>query len=159
MAPAARWAVATGIAVVALAWSGLLVATPRWRAQGGAAAVSAALVYAVGDRVCHQRPERSFAVAGTPLPVCARCSGLYLSGTLGALLGLAWSLSTRGRHSDTVTRWRGLLIASAVPTGLSWLAEVTTLAEPSMLVRALCAAPLGFVTGWICIRAATGALR
>ena len=155
----ARWALATGIAVVALAWSSLLVTTPRWRGQGGVTALGAALVYAVGDRVCHQRPERSFAVGGTPMPVCARCSGLYLSGTLGALLGLAWSLSSRGRHTDTAARWRWALVASAVPTGLSWLAEVTTLAEPSMLVRALCAVPLGVVTGWICIRAATGALR
>ena len=40
-------------------------------------------------RVCHQRPERSFHVAGVQLPVCARCTGLYVSGAAGALAALA----------------------------------------------------------------------
>ncbi len=43
--------------------------------------------------------------------------------------------------------------------GLSWLAEVTMLAAPTPTVRAICALPLGAVTGWICVRAAIGALR
>jgi uncharacterized membrane protein len=156
---AARWTLAAGIALLAVAWSGLIVAAPRWTAEGGPRAVAAAVVYGVADRVCHQRPERSFAPGGTPMPVCARCSGLYVSGTLGALVALAWTTTRRGRGPDTASRWRWVLAASAVPTGLSWLVEVAGVAEPSMLVRALCAIPLGAVTGWICIRAATGALR
>ena len=35
--------------------------------------------------VCHQIPERSLWIAGTPMPVCARCTGLYF-GALAALL-------------------------------------------------------------------------
>lgn len=42
--------------------------------------------------VCHRIPERSFAFAGRPLPLCARCSGTYL----GALAGLI-VLAGRGR--------------------------------------------------------------
>ncbi len=42
--------------------------------------------------VCHRLPERSFAFAGRPLPLCARCSGTYL----GALTGLL-VLAARGR--------------------------------------------------------------
>jgi uncharacterized membrane protein len=42
--------------------------------------------------VCHQIPDRTFSVAGRPLPLCARCSGTYL----GALAGLA-VLALRGR--------------------------------------------------------------
>ena len=33
--------------------------------------------------VCHQIPERSFQIAGYPLAVCARCTGLYVGGLLG----------------------------------------------------------------------------
>jgi uncharacterized membrane protein len=46
--------------------------------------------------VCHRIPDRSFAIAGRPLPLCARCSGTYL----GALAGLAvLALRGRGRAS------------------------------------------------------------
>jgi len=46
--------------------------------------------------VCHRIPERTFTVAGRPLPLCARCSGTYL----GALAGLAvLALRGRGRAS------------------------------------------------------------
>lgn len=46
--------------------------------------------------VCHRIPERSFLIAGRPLPLCARCSGTYL-GTLAALAVL--TLRRRGRAS------------------------------------------------------------
>jgi uncharacterized membrane protein len=46
--------------------------------------------------VCHRIPDRSFTVAGHPLPLCARCSGTYL----GALAGIAvLVLRGRGRAS------------------------------------------------------------
>lgn len=35
---------------------------------------------------CHQRPERALAWAGRSLPACARCTGLHLSVSSGALL-------------------------------------------------------------------------
>src|SRR5438552_2016659 len=34
-------------------------------------------VYAIGSLVCHQLPERSFHLESVPLPVCARCTGIY----------------------------------------------------------------------------------
>jgi uncharacterized membrane protein len=47
----------------------------------------------VGYAVCHRIPERSFAIAGRQLPLCARCTGTFL----GAILGLAVAL-VRRRH-------------------------------------------------------------
>ena len=43
--------------------------------------------------VCHRIPARSFAIAGRPLPLCARCSGTYL----GAVAGLI-ALTACGRR-------------------------------------------------------------
>ncbi|MEW6009680.1 MAG: DUF2085 domain-containing protein [Euryarchaeota archaeon] len=31
-----------------------------------------------GHIICHGCPERSFKIKGHPLPVCARCTGIYL---------------------------------------------------------------------------------
>ena len=35
------------------------------------------IIYNACGYICHQRPERSFIVCGTPLPLCARCIGIY----------------------------------------------------------------------------------
>ena len=57
----------------------------------------------VSSRICHQRPERSFAIAGIQMPVCARCSGLYVSGALGGdrrMADAAGSNAIDPRHVD-----------------------------------------------------------
>jgi uncharacterized membrane protein len=46
--------------------------------------------------VCHRIPERTFTVAGRPLPLCARCSGTYLGALAGFVVLL---LRGRGRSS------------------------------------------------------------
>lgn len=43
----------------------------------------------MGSLVCHQLTERSFRVDGEWMPVCARCTGVYLGFLVGALPGLA----------------------------------------------------------------------
>lgn len=47
--------------------------------------------------VCHRIPERSFTVAGRQLPLCARCSGLYLGAFAGLLALTAAGKSRAGR--------------------------------------------------------------
>jgi len=42
----------------------------------------------VGYAVCHQIPERSFVLAGRPLPLCARCTGTFLGASLGLVVML-----------------------------------------------------------------------
>jgi uncharacterized membrane protein len=43
---------------------------------------------AVGYSVCHRIEERSFHIGDRPVPLCARCSGLFL----GAMLGLVFQV-------------------------------------------------------------------
>jgi uncharacterized membrane protein len=49
--------------------------------------------HAVGYAICHQIPARTIHIDGTPLPLCARCTGIYL----GALIGLV-GLTLWGRY-------------------------------------------------------------
>ncbi|MBA2356629.1 MAG: DUF2085 domain-containing protein, partial [Acidobacteria bacterium] len=79
---------------VAVAWGALILIAPGWRSSAASAPrrTVAVLIYVVAAPICHQRADRSFWLAGQPLPVCGRCTGLYLSGALGALA------ATRGRR-------------------------------------------------------------
>jgi hypothetical protein len=53
--------------------------------------LEAALLRSFFRGVCHQLPLRSFAVAGLPMAICARCAGIYAGASVGA-----WVRSRRG---------------------------------------------------------------
>jgi uncharacterized membrane protein len=56
---------------------------------------------AVGYAVCHRIDLRSFHLGERALPLCARCSGMYL----GAMLGLAYQAIRWPRRSGMPGRW------------------------------------------------------
>jgi uncharacterized membrane protein len=104
-----------------------------------------AVVYGAGALVCHQQTERSFSLTGTQMPVCARCTGLYLAGTLCALA--AWFGYPREPR-----RARTLLAIAAAPMALSVGLEWMGLAAGSNTLRAASALPAGGVAGWVIVR-------
>lgn len=138
------------LALASLAWSIALVVTPSARAGEGGARLVAGVFHAACGRICHQQPERSFARAGVPWPVCGRCTGLYG----GALVGswAAWAdLRRRRRARRPVpgpSTWRLPLLAAAVPTALTWGLEAVGLAAFSTTTRFAAALPLGALAAW-----------
>ncbi len=139
------------LTAAALVWLALLLLAPFVPRQ-------ASIVYQFASGVCHQRPERSFSLAGTPLPVCARCLGLYLSGAIAAAaawLGLRPTASARQarlRPTASARQARVLFAAAAAPTVLTVGAEWIGLASPSNLARAIASLPLGAAAGWLFVR-------
>jgi uncharacterized membrane protein len=134
---------ARALTLAAVLWTAAILFVPiRGRDLPHALTVA---VYAAASRVCHQRPERSFHVRHTKLPVCARCTGLYVSGAAGALL--AWLGIAR-----VPRRARAMLIAAAVPTIVTLAIEWAGLADPGSVVRAIAALPAGALTGWLFVR-------
>jgi uncharacterized membrane protein len=136
------------LTVLAAAWLCLIVVTPLAVANGERA--WPAVVYQAAGLVCHQRPERSFHLAGVQLPVCARCLGFYASGTIGALL--AWTAGLTRLSRRVLEAPRVPLAVAAVPTAVTVVLEWLGLAHPSGIARALAALPLGLLGGWIAIR-------
>jgi uncharacterized membrane protein len=108
-------------------------------------AFSAAVVYAAGSNVCHQRPDRSFHIAGHKMPVCARCTGLYVSAAaaLPAALLLAVPLSA--------PRARRILLLAALPTALTWGLEYAGVMAFGNMTRAVAALPLGWAAAWLIV--------
>jgi uncharacterized membrane protein len=44
---------------------------------------------AIGYAICHRIPERSFLINGAPMPLCARCTGIYLGVMISCLIAIA----------------------------------------------------------------------
>jgi uncharacterized membrane protein len=112
--------------------------------------MGAALVYGAGARVCHQRPERCFRVAGRPLPVCARCTGLYAGAAIAAPVALLLASGLSGGRA------RSIALLAAVPTLVTWSLEAAGFVHPSNTVRAIAALPLGFAAAWLVVAAFHG---
>jgi len=89
----------------------------------------AAFVYAGGSLICHQRPERSFHLAGAQLPVCARCAGVYAGAALGAMASL-------GRPNPIASRPRAAILAAALPVAATLVVEWAGIADPGNWLRA-----------------------
>jgi len=119
-----------------------------------------ALIFSAGSLICHQLPERSFFVDGYQFPVCARCTGLYLSGAAGVAGWLALKITRRWRalpfDPDLAKR---LLLISAVPTAVSFATGVLGVWDGSNVTRAMLAIPLGASAGAMVAAVATKDLR
>jgi uncharacterized membrane protein len=132
------------LAGFAVLWAAVVVAAPFGvEAASHEVRVATALTYFGAGYICHQRPERSFQLGGHQLPVCARCTGLYLAAPFG--LAGAWLMGRRRGADDRTYRWwRVVIVAAAVPTavsvGLEWIGGPGLSNNVS---RALTALPLG----------------
>jgi uncharacterized membrane protein len=122
---------------------GVTLSLSKGHAQTFPGPVAAAVTYGQASRICHQRSERSFRIAGNQMPVCARCAALYLSFAVAALA--VWGFPPqRVRYSV-----RRVLFIAAVPTAVTWLLEHLLGVPMSNIVRAVAALPLGASAGWL----------
>jgi uncharacterized membrane protein len=89
-----------------LVWLGGIILAPWLRSRSSPLTP---LLYACFAPVCHQIPERSFALFGFPLAVCARCFGIYA----GFLAGMVLYPIRRGFTSVHVPKTAFFLAISA----------------------------------------------
>jgi uncharacterized membrane protein len=104
---------------------------------------------ALGYAVCHRISERSFHLIERPMPLCARCSGMYL----GALVGLVFQGMISWRKASGPP-WKllpffGVLFAAFALDGLNsflHLMEIELLGyEPDNLYRLITGTGMGLV--------------
>jgi len=112
----------------AAVWMALIFLAP-WLAARGAGG-PARLVYAVFAPVCHQVPDRCFALAGQPLAVCGRCLGVYT----GVLAGLLLYPFVRGFSRLALPSARAF-IGFTLPLAVDGLAGVLGLWRSSIGLR------------------------
>jgi len=120
-----------------LVWLGAIILAPVLRDAGPGVS---AVFYACFAPVCHQDPDRSFALLGRPLAVCARCFGIY-AGFLGGMILYSFR---RGFETVRLPRTRNFVCLS-IPIGLDAAANVLGLWNTPNLPRFF----LGFAWGAI----------
>ncbi len=68
---------------------------------------------------CHQNPERCWAPRGITLPVCQRCTGVYV----GVLLALLTIIIIRSPVTRKLLVFHLVLVLQAIPFGLHFIPE------------------------------------
>src|SRR5215472_9670665 len=124
--------------VLSTLWAASIPLAALVASRSGGSSISygfALSVYAIGHVVCHQLPARSFHLWMTSLPVCARCTGIYVGAAASAIA----FLRVRVGESNP----RAALLVAMLPTAATLVFEWTTGVMPSHWVRALAGVPLG----------------
>ncbi len=98
------------------------------------------IAYVFGDRLCHQRAERSFFINGNQMPFCTRCTAIFI----GLVLGLAIILFYKIELNE---RFIFLIFISLIPIGIDGTGQLFGLWESSNLSRTLTGLFLGIPFG------------
>ena len=151
--------VAVVTAAAAVLWALSLPASAYAASLAGSAPSLAAAVYGFASLICHQKGERSFHLFAEQLPVCARCTGLYVGAAVIAvpyLLRNAWRPWSPVVPGSAHVRW--LLALASLPVLLSIAWEWATGEVPSNLVRAITGFVLGGAVARVILDALVGAV-
>jgi uncharacterized membrane protein len=108
----------------------------------------ALVVYAAGASVCHQLSERSFFLWAVQMPVCARCTGVYVGAALAALAGCVRPMPVPAQRYA-----RLMLVAASVPAILSLVYEWTSGDVPANWIRGMTGMLLGAAVGHLIVTA------
>lgn len=126
-------------AVIVLAVFSLIIVAPLAAASGHEDLARG--IYGAFGTLCHQRPERSYFIAGHKFAVCSRCTGLYAGFAFTLLLyPLFRSLKT------ITTPPRILLLLAALPLLIDFSVTFFGFWENTHTSRLLTGALLGSVT-------------
>ncbi len=127
------------VVIGALIFVGLVVAAPLAQANG-----LQWLSFTVNEtfsHFCHQSPERSFYIAGYPLAVCARCTGLYVG--FAAAVAFYPAMTSLKRTHAPERKW---LLIAATPLAIDFALGFFGVWENSHFSRFLTGALLSAVS-------------
>lgn len=97
-------------------------------------------VYSAGDRLCHQKAERSFFINDNQMPFCSRCTAIWL----GLVIGLGFMVFYKIQLNE---KFLFAIIISLVPIGVDGVGQLLGLWESTNIVRMITGLLVGVVCG------------
>ena len=98
------------------------------------------LVYSLGDRMCHQKVERSLVFNGNQMPFCSRCTAIWLGAALGLLFLFFYKVELN-------RRFLLIIFISLIPIGVDGFGQLLGFWESTNLIRLLTGLLAGFICG------------
>jgi len=97
------------------------------------------VIYSIGDRLCHQKPERSLFINGNQMPFCSRCTAIWL----GLVIGLGFMMFFRVKLDEKLFF---LIIICLLPIGIDGIGQLLDFWESTNIIRVL----TGIFAGAVC---------
>lgn len=98
------------------------------------------IVYGCGDRLCHQKADRSFFINENQMPFCSRCTAIWLGLTIGLGLMVFYKI-------ELDERFLILIVIGIAPIGIDGVGQLLSLWESTNIVRLITGLLAGFVCG------------
>jgi uncharacterized membrane protein len=98
------------------------------------------VIYSFGDRLCHQKEERSLVLNGNQMPFCTRCTAIWI----GLAIGLGFMVFYTIELNE---RFFVLILLSLVPLGIDGIGQLIGFWESTNLLRFLTGLPAGLLCG------------
>ncbi len=97
-------------------------------------------IYNCGDRLCHQKAERSFFINGNQMPFCSRCTAIWL----GLAIGLGFLVFYKIPLNE---KFLYLIIIGLIPIGIDGIGQLFNLWESTNIMRVITGLLIGIVCG------------
>jgi len=97
-------------------------------------------VYSFGDRLCHQKVDRSLFINNNQMPFCSRCTAIWLGLAIGLGLMVFYKIVTDEKFLI-------LIIIGVVPIAIDGLGQLFNIWESTNIIRFVTGLLAGIVTG------------
>jgi len=97
-------------------------------------------IYGCGDRLCHQRSDRSFFINGNQMPFCSRCTAIWIGLSVGLLFFSVYKVNLDERFIL-------IIFLSMIPIGIDGVGQLLGLWESTNIVRVITGVIIGITCG------------
>ncbi|KYK21281.1 hypothetical protein AYK24_09335 [Thermoplasmatales archaeon SG8-52-4] len=97
-------------------------------------------IYNCGDRLCHQKAERSFFLNLNQMPFCSRCTAIWL----GLAIGLGFMVFYKIELNE---KFLYLIFIGLIPIGIDGVGQLIGLWESTNVIRVITGLLVGVVCG------------
>jgi len=97
------------------------------------------VIYKSGDRLCHQKADRSFFLNGNEMPFCSRCTAIWI----GLAVGLGFMVLFAIELNE---KFLGAVIFSLIPIGVDGIGQLFGFWESTNVIRFI----TGLLAGMVC---------